>query len=94
MIASGSSTACVALGALTRHRYRRSRALRVDKLSNDGLFVFLRRTEAELARLGASPCRTCSPPFMVYFIVFSSLFRVLNRDLSEKSAKSKLPEIR
>ena len=47
MIASGSSTACVALGALTRHRYRRSRALRVDKLSNDGLFVFLRRTEAD-----------------------------------------------
>ena len=55
-----------------------------DKLSNDGLFVFLRRTEAELGHLGASPfslgaspCKSCSPPFMVDFIVFSSLFRAL-----------------
>ena len=55
-----------------------------EELSNDGFFVFLRRTEAELARfgaspfsLGASPCKACLPPFMVDFIVFSSLFRVL-----------------
>ena len=27
--------------------------------------------------LGASPCKACSPSFMVHFIVFSSLFRVL-----------------
>ena len=27
--------------------------------------------------LGASPCKACSPPFMVDFIVFSSHFRVL-----------------
>ena len=27
--------------------------------------------------LGASPCKACSPPFMVNFIIFSSLFRVL-----------------
>ena len=85
MIAPGSSTACVALGALTPSiSIASSSCRREDKLSNDGLFVFLRRTEAELARLGASPfslgaspCKACSPPFMVDFIVFSSLFPVL-----------------
>ena len=76
MIAPGSSTVCVALGALTPSIVSSS-CRQDDKLSNDGLFVFLRRTEAELARLGASPCKACSPPFMVDFIVFSSLFRVL-----------------
>ena len=83
MIAPGSSTACVALGAVTPP-IASSSCRQEDKLSNDGLFVFLRRTEAELARLGASPlslgaspCKACSPPFMVDFIVFSSLFRVL-----------------
>ena len=74
---------CIALGALTPS-IASSSCRQEDKLSNDGLFVFLRRTEAELARLGASPfslgaspCKACSPPFMVDFIVFSSLFRVL-----------------
>ena len=66
---AGSSTACVALGALTPS-IASSSCRQEYKLSNDGLFVFLRRTEAELARfwflfnLGASPCKTCSPPFM------------------------------
>ena len=83
MIAPGSSTACVAFGALTPW-IASSLCWQGDKLSNDGLFVFLRRTEIELSRLGASPfsfeaspCKACSPPFMVDFIVFSSLFRVL-----------------
>ena len=83
MIAPGSSTAYVALGALTPS-IASSSCPQEDKLSNDGLFVFLRRTEAELGHLGASPfslgaspCKTCSPPFMVDFIVFSLLFRVL-----------------
>ena len=83
MIAPGSSTACVALGAMTPS-IASSSCPQEDKLSNDGLFVFLRRTEAELARLGASPfslgaspCKACWPPFTVDFIVFSSLFRVL-----------------
>ena len=76
MIAPGSSTACVALGALTPSIASCS-CRQEDKLSNDGLLVFLRRREAELARLGASPCKDCSPPFKVDFIVFSSLFRVL-----------------
>ena len=83
MTAPGSSTACVALGVLTPS-IASSSCRQENKLSNDGLFVFLRRTEVELARLGASPfslgaspCKACSPPFMVDFIVFSSLFRVL-----------------
>ena len=83
MIAPGSSTAHVALGALTPS-IASSSCRQEDKLSYDGLFVFLRRTEAELGHLGASPfslgaspCNACSPPFMVDFIVFSSLFRVL-----------------
>ena len=83
MIAPGSSTAYVALGALTPS-IASSSCRQEDKLSNDGLFVFLRWTEAELGHLGASPfslgaspCKACSPPFMVDFIVFSSLFRVL-----------------
>ena len=83
MIAPGSSTVCVALGALTSS-IASSSCRQEDKLSNNGLFVFLRRTEAELARLGASPfslgaspCKACSPPFMVDFIVFSSLYQVL-----------------
>ena len=83
MIAPGSSTAYVALRALTPS-IASSSCRQEDKLYNDGLFVFLRRAEAELARLGASPfswgaspCKSCSPPFMVEFIVFSSLFRVL-----------------
>ena len=83
MIAPGLSTAYVALGALTPSIASSSCRLE-DKLSKDGLFVFLRRTEAELGHLGASPfslgaspCKACSPPFMVDFIVFSSLFRVL-----------------
>ena len=70
MIAPGSSTACVALGALTPS-IASSSCRQDDKLSNDGLFVFLRRTEAELSRLGASPfslgaspCKACLPPFM------------------------------
>ena len=80
MIAPGSSTACVVLGALTPP-IASSLCRQADKLSNDGLFVLLRRTEAELARLRASPwaspCKACSPPFMVDFIVLSSLFQVL-----------------
>ena len=83
MIAPGSSTACVALGALTLS-IASSSYPQEDKLSNDGSGVFLRQAEAELARLGASPfsfgaspCKACSPPFMVDVIVFSSLFRVL-----------------
>ena len=83
MIAPGSSTAYVALGALTPSIASFS-CRQEDKLSNDGLFIFLRRTEAELGHLGASPfslgaspCKACSPPFMVDFIVFSSLFRVV-----------------
>ena len=83
MIAPGSSTACVAFSALTPS-IASSSCWQEDKLSNDGLIVFLRQTEAELARLGASPfssgaspCKACSPPLMVNFIVFSSLFRVL-----------------
>ena len=70
MIAPGSSTACVAPGALTPS-IASSSCRQENKLSNDGLFVFLRRTGAELARLGASPfslgaspCKACSPPFM------------------------------
>ena len=77
MITPGSSTACVALGTLTPS-IASSSCRQEDKLSNDGLFVFLRRTEAELARLGASPCslgaspcslgaspcKAYSPPFM------------------------------
>ena len=83
MITPGSSTACVALGALTPS-IASSSCRQEDKLSNDGLFVFLRRTEAELSRLGASPfslgaspCKACSPPFMlissssVHFFEFS-----------------------
>ena len=73
MITPGSSTACVALGALTPS-IASSSCRQEDKLSNDGLFIYLRRTEAELVRFGASPCKACSPPFMVDFIVFSSLF--------------------
>ena len=80
MIAPGSSTAYVALGALTPS-IASSSCRQEDKLSNDGLFVFLRRTEAELGHLeaspfslGASPCKTCSPPLVVDFIVFSLLF--------------------
>ena len=83
MIAPGSSTACVALGAL-RLSISSSSCRQEDKLSNDGCFVLLRLTEAELAclgaspfSLGASPCKACSPPFLVDFIVFSWLFRVL-----------------
>ena len=83
MITPGLSTAYVALGALTPS-IASSSCRQEDKLSNDELFVFLRRTEAELGHLGASPfslgaspCKACSPPFMVDFIVFSSLFRVL-----------------
>ena len=70
MITPGSSTACVALGTLTPS-IASSSCRQEDKLSNDGLFVFLRQTEAELARLGASPCslgaspcKAYSPPFM------------------------------
>ena len=70
MITPGSSTACVALGTLTPS-IASSSCRPEDKLSNDGLFVFLRRTEAELTRLGASPCslgaspcKAYSPPFM------------------------------
>ena len=80
MIAPGASTSYVALGALTP-LIASSSCRQEDKLSNDGLFVFLRRTEAELGHLGASPfslgaspCKACSPPFMVDFIVFSSIF--------------------
>ena len=74
MIAPGSNTACVALGALTPSISIASSSCRQEgKLSNDGLFVFLRRTEVELAHLGASPfslgaspCKACSPPFTSY----------------------------
>ena len=83
MIVPGSSTACVALGAPTPSTASFS-CRQEDKLSNDGLFVFLQRTEAEFARLGASPfslgaspCKACWPLFMVDFDTFSSLFRVL-----------------
>ena len=83
MIAPGSSTAYVALDALTPS-IASSSCRQEDKRSNDGLFFFLRRTDAELGHLGVSPfslgarpCKACSPAFMVDCILFSSLFRVL-----------------
>ena len=90
MIASGSSTACVALGALTRHRYRRSRALRVDKLSNDGLFVFLRRTEAEVSPFGGKSVQDLFAAVHGLFhclqFAFSSAQQRLVRKVSEEQA--------
>ena len=85
MITPGSSTACVALGTLTPS-IASSSCRQEDKLSNDELFVFLRRTEAELARLGASPCslgaspcKAYSPPFMS---ILSSSVRFFECSLS------------
>ena len=82
-ITPGSSTDNVAVVALTPSIACSSRR-QDDKLSNAGSFVFLRRTEAELlclgaspCRLGASPCRPCTASLMVDFIAMSSLLGVL-----------------
>ena len=76
MIAPGSSTAYVALGALTPS-IASSSCRQEDKLSNDGLFVFLRRTEAELGHLGASPFSLGASPCKAFFAAVHGRFHRL-----------------